>query len=188
MIGDIVLTFEELSTVLVQIEAVLNSRPLCPLSDDVSDLSVLTPGHFLIGEAPTTIPEPSLSALPTTRLSRWQLLRQRVEHFWKRWSSECLQRYQAITKWHHPNNVIQEGSMVLLTDERYPPAKWPLARVVKLHKGTDGLTRVVTLRTTTSELKRPIAKLCVLPTDPEVDNSPSLLAKAGGNVKKSTLT
>lgn len=44
----------------IQIKAVLNSRPLCPLSDDASDLTASTPGHFLIGEPPTTIPEPSL--------------------------------------------------------------------------------------------------------------------------------
>ncbi|KMQ84082.1 hypothetical protein RF55_18460 [Lasius niger] len=112
-----------MTTVTVQIEAVLNSRPLCPLSEDATDYSALTPGHFLMGQAPTTIPEPNLSAIPISRLTRWQHLRQTVEHFWKRWSAECLQRYQAISKWHHPANEIKEGSLVLITDERYPPRK-----------------------------------------------------------------
>ncbi|XP_011863339.1 PREDICTED: uncharacterized protein LOC105559543, partial [Vollenhovia emeryi] len=155
-LGDSTLTYEELTTVIVQIEAILNSRPLCPLSEDVSDCSALTPGHFLIGEAPTTIPEPNLSDISVSRLSRWQLLGQKVDHFWRRWSTECLQRYQAVSKWHHPHNQIQEGTMVLVTDERYSPAKWPLARVVELHKGPDGLTRVVTLRTATSTYRRPV--------------------------------
>ncbi|XP_024883190.1 uncharacterized protein LOC112461950 [Temnothorax curvispinosus] len=66
-IGDTLLTYEKFTTLLVQIEAVLNSKPLCSLSDDPEDLSVLTPGHFLIGEASTTIPEPSLSAVPIFR-------------------------------------------------------------------------------------------------------------------------
>ncbi|XP_064625931.1 uncharacterized protein LOC135486763 [Lineus longissimus] len=45
VIGNARLTYEEMYTVLCQIEACLNSRPLCPLS---TDLQVLTPGHFLI--------------------------------------------------------------------------------------------------------------------------------------------
>ncbi|CAL1672132.1 unnamed protein product [Lasius platythorax] len=92
-----------MTTITTQVEAVLNSRPLCPLSDDTTDYHALTSGHFLIGEAPTAIPEPNLSAEKTSRLSRWQLLRQKLDHFLSRWSSECLQRYQAVSKWHiHP--------------------------------------------------------------------------------------
>lgn len=183
-IGDASLTYEEFSTILIQIEAILNSRPLCPLSDDVEDCSALTPGHFLIGEALTTIPEANLSILPSTRLTRWQLLRQKVEHFWARWSSECLQRYQAISKWHHPKNEIKTGSLVLIIDERYPPAKWPLARVIELHPGSDGLTRVVTLRTVSSIIKRPITKLCLLPTgDNKENDSETSFPKAGGMLR-----
>ena len=73
-IGDTLLTFEELSTLLSQSEAVLNSRPLEPLSEDPDDLTALTPGHFLIGEAQTTVPEPSLDDGNLSRLSRWELI------------------------------------------------------------------------------------------------------------------
>lgn len=179
LLGDTILTYEELTTVITQIEAVLNSRPLCPLSDDANDYSVLTPGHFLIGEALTLIPEPDLSTQPTSRLSRWQLLQQIVDRFWTKWSTECLQRFQARSKWLQPSHEIKEGSMVVVTDERYPPAKWPLARVTKLHPGPNGLTRVVTVRTTTGSYKRPITKVCVLPTDPDAEYSTTLLSKGG---------
>lgn len=183
VLKDTVLTYEEMATVIIQIEAVLNSRPLCPLSEDVTDYSALTPGHFLIGEALTALPEPNLSLERTSRLSRWQLLRQKVDHFWTRWYAECLQRYRAISKWHHPSNVIKEGSLVLITDERYPPGEWPLVRVIQLHPGPDELTRVVTVKTAASTYKRPIAKLCVLPTDLDTSYSTDLLSKAGGNVR-----
>ncbi|XP_071581073.1 uncharacterized protein [Temnothorax nylanderi] len=162
-IGETLLTTEELTTLLTQIEAILNSRPLEPLSDDPEDVSALTPGHFLIGGPLTTIPEPSLIDLATSRLSRRQLIQQHVQQFWAQWSAHYLQRQQAISKWHHPNNNIKVGSIVLLTDERSPPCKWPLARVTALHPGKDGLTRVVTLKTATTMLTRPIAKLAVLP-------------------------
>ncbi|XP_071580243.1 uncharacterized protein [Temnothorax nylanderi] len=185
VIGDTLLTYKELNTVVIQIEAVLNFRPLCPLSDDPSDYAALTPGHFLIGEPPTNIPEPGLSSEPESRLNRWQLLRKKIDLFWKRWSTECLQRHLAMSKWHYPSNDIKEGSLVLITDERYPPSKWPLGRVTELHPGPDGLTRVVTLRTVSSSIKRPIAKLCVLPINSGDNCSPTLSSKAGGNVSKS---
>ncbi|XP_015127131.1 uncharacterized protein LOC107048476 [Diachasma alloeum] len=145
---------------------VLNSRPLEPLTDDPDDCSALTPGHFLIGQAPTTLPEPSLEQLNVSRLSRWQLIQQKLQGFWKRWSTGYLQRLQAISKWHHPTHQIRIGSLVLLTDERFPPAKWPLARVTALHPGSDGLTRVVTIRTAQTTLTRPIAKHVLLPISP----------------------
>lgn len=74
IIGEALLTFEEMSTLLTQVEACLNSRPLQPLSDDPTDLSALTPAHFLIGTSTLTIPEPSTMEDNTPRLSRWQLI------------------------------------------------------------------------------------------------------------------
>ena len=84
-IGDTLLTFEELSTLLSQIEVILNSRQLEPLSEDPDDLTALTPGHFLIGEAQTTVPESSLDEGNLSRLSRWQLIQQKLQSFWKHW-------------------------------------------------------------------------------------------------------
>lgn len=56
-IGDTKLTFEEMATLLAQIEACVNSRPLCPLSSSPDDIGVLTPGHFLVGEPLVSPPE-----------------------------------------------------------------------------------------------------------------------------------
>ncbi|XP_015121182.1 uncharacterized protein LOC107043969 [Diachasma alloeum] len=92
------LTFEELSTLLTQIEAVLNSRPLQALSEDPDDVLCLTPGHFLIGEALIALPKPSLDHLNIGRLSRWQLIQQLRECFWKQWSTGYLQQLQSISK------------------------------------------------------------------------------------------
>ncbi|XP_029158933.1 uncharacterized protein LOC114931136 [Nylanderia fulva] len=163
VLGNHLLTFEEMTTLLIQIEAVLNSRPLSPLSDDPEDLAALTPGHFLLGHAPTVLPEPSLEHINMSRLSRWQLLRQMLEGFWSRWSKECLQRFHDTSKWNHPTPSLKNEDMVLVIDERYPPFKWPLGRIIETHPGTDGHTRVVTVKTQITTLKRPIVKLCPLP-------------------------
>ncbi|XP_015120508.1 uncharacterized protein LOC107043488 [Diachasma alloeum] len=81
VIGDTKMTYEGLSTLLTQVEAILNSRPLCQLPDDHEEFSVLTPGHFLIGSVLTTVHEPLLRHLPISRLSRYQHIRQMTERF-----------------------------------------------------------------------------------------------------------
>ncbi|XP_072400919.1 uncharacterized protein [Diabrotica undecimpunctata] len=63
------LVFEEFYTILVQIEAILNSRLLIPLSSDPEDLQALTPGHFLVGRQLTAIPEPDLLDVPVNPCS-----------------------------------------------------------------------------------------------------------------------
>lgn len=71
VIGDTTLTFEEYATVLCQAEACVNSRPICALTDDPTSLNVLTPGHFLIGEALVRIPDDQdYRQTPTNRLDR----------------------------------------------------------------------------------------------------------------------
>lgn len=70
VMGSHTLTFEEFSTLLCNIEACLNSRPLAPLSDAHDETGPLTPGHFLIGAAITTSPEPSILNINENRLTR----------------------------------------------------------------------------------------------------------------------
>ncbi|KMQ83983.1 hypothetical protein RF55_18660 [Lasius niger] len=163
VIGDHMLTYEEMVTLLSQIEACLNSRPLSALTDDPEDLSALTPGHLLIGAPLTALPEPSLGEVPAARLSRWELIQQMRDHFWARWSQEYLQGLIIRPKWRKATTQYSPGQLCLLTHENTPPSRWPLARITKVHPGDDGLVRVVTVRTATSELKRPIAKLVLLP-------------------------
>lgn len=163
IIGNSNLTFEELTTVLTQIEAILNSRPISALSSDPSDLACLTPAHFLIGEPMTSYPERNLTTVPENRLSFWQRCAQMQQHFWKRWSVDYLNRLQHRPKWvkHQPN--IKENMMVLLKEDNVPPLNWPRSRVVEIMPGTDNKVRVVKVKTTDGIFVRPISKLCPLP-------------------------
>ncbi|XP_072395063.1 uncharacterized protein [Diabrotica undecimpunctata] len=58
VVGNAHLTYEKFSTILTQVESVLNSRPISALSSDPNDLCPLTPAHCLIGRPLTAIPEP----------------------------------------------------------------------------------------------------------------------------------
>ncbi|GFY20108.1 integrase catalytic domain-containing protein [Trichonephila clavipes] len=71
-VGNLKMTLEEFLTIITQIEGILNSRPITPLSEDIDDLEVLTPGHFLIGRPITSISEPNLLDKTENTLSRWQ--------------------------------------------------------------------------------------------------------------------
>lgn len=86
-IGEIKLNFEEFSTMLAQIEACLNSRPICPINNDPNDLEILTPGHFLIGRAVAAIPEASYLERNENLLNRWQLVQKLSPQFWNKWQN-----------------------------------------------------------------------------------------------------
>lgn len=161
--GNTTLTFEELNTLLVQIEGLLNSRPIAPISDDIDDINVLTPGHFLIGDAILSIPEPKYLDIKESHLSRWQNIQKRVQGFWKLWSSDYLTSLQQRPKWRQEQPNVSVGNLVLIKDENLPPSRWTLARITELCPGNDGLVRVAKLKTKNGELKRPIVKLAILP-------------------------
>lgn len=144
----------------------MNSRPLTPLNEyDNGTVEVLTPGHFLVGEAPIVVPDKNLENVKIPYLQRWVYIQQKLQSFWKRWSQEYLVDLQKRYKWTSVQDNISIGSIVLLKDERLPPAKWLLGKVVATHPGADGLIRVVSIKCKNNVIKRPVHKLCLLPTD-----------------------
>ena len=166
VIGERVLTTEEFSTLLSQVESCLNSRPLTPLSTDPSDFSVLTPGHFLVGDQLSALPVPDLTTTHPNRLSRWETVQQLSQHFWARWSSEYLGLLQQRPKWFQPQPDIDVGILVLIRDDEptWGLCKWKLGRVTATFPGPDGKVRVCEVKTANgSTYRRPIVKLAPLP-------------------------
>ena len=162
-IGESKLSFEELTTVLVQVEACLNSRPLVPVTTlDDDGIEVLTPGHFLIFKPPTALPDPSVSHQPISLIRRWHLCQNIVKRFWQRWASEYLPILNRYNKWRHPTRNISIGDIMLIKEDAVIPTKWPLGRVVQIHPGNDKLVRVATVKTAKGTYKRPVSKLAIL--------------------------
>lgn len=158
------LSFEELTTLLAQIEAVLNSRPLCPLSPDPNDPQYLTPAHFLTGESLVELADPKLVDLKINSLSRWQHVQLLKQHFWRRWSTEYIRGLQPRTKWQRNDQPRPKvGQLALIRDDNLPTSKWSTGRISQLHTGPDGIVRVVSLQTPSGVMKRAINKIAVLP-------------------------
>jgi hypothetical protein len=97
-LGASIATYEELSTLLTEVEACLNSQPLCAPSNDPHS-SFLSPGHFLIGQPLTQLPSIDYTNLKISRLSRWQSFQQQFQTFWKRWSADYLHELQSRQCW-----------------------------------------------------------------------------------------
>lgn len=173
VLKDTKLTFEDFCTLITQIEACLNSRPLCPITAEITDLSVLTPGHFLIGQAINTLPEPNLDHIASNRLTHYQLLTRLYNDFWKKWSIEYLSQLQHRPKWQQTKANLEVGQIVIIKEDNLPPAQWLLGRIVNVFPGKDKLVRVVEVQCKGSVLRRPIHKLCLLPT---IDNIPERTA------------
>lgn len=162
------LTHEELHTLLKQVEAVLNSRPLTAISSSMDDLESITPGHFLIGRPLLAIPEPLMCDMNVNNAKRWELVKTLHQHFWKIWSRDYLTELQRRYKWENKSPNIKVGEIVLLKDDNLPPLKWRLGRVIELHPGANGLTRVVTVQCGPNQTyKRAVTRICPLPIDVE---------------------
>lgn len=162
------LTYEEFNTVLIQVEAILNSRPLIPMTNDPFDYEALSPGHFLIGRELTSVAEPFYDGLKDGALSRYQLLQKRKQSFWRRWSNEYVTTLQKRSKWTNKPTLLRNGLLVILKEDNVPPQMWKLGRIVETHPGKDGVTRVVTVRTTSGTYRRPTTKIAVLPIDDNI--------------------
>ncbi|XP_066909481.1 uncharacterized protein, partial [Halyomorpha halys] len=141
IVGNQQTTFEELATIVTRIEAVLNSRPLYPISSEPEDYQVLTPGHFLIGASLVAPPEQDLLDIPRNRLSRWQHLQRCMSDFWNWWRLDYLNWLQQRVKWTKLHTSIVPGTLVLLRDPNVPPLQWPTARVLEAYPGKDGVVR-----------------------------------------------
>lgn len=167
MLGTKCYSYEYLITLLAQIEAVLNSRPMYALNDDPTDYSALTPAHFLIQE-PFILPPPiSVPAQTSYSLKRmFDEQKKIIEHFWQRWNNEYLTTLLPRKKWTQEKEHIKVGQLVVIKDENLPPARWLLGRIVELIKSKDKLIRSVVIQTAKTKLTRAVQKVCILPLVP----------------------
>ncbi|XP_011700862.1 PREDICTED: uncharacterized protein LOC105457721 [Wasmannia auropunctata] len=165
VVGDLLFTFEELNTFVVEVEGILNSRPIVTLSSDPNDLLVLSPAHYLIGKPLTTLPEGDLSCVPANRLSTWQHISKVRQDFWARWSLEYLNELQTRTKWVKDGPKLDVGTVVLIKDKNLPCNQWALGRVTEVQPGEDGIVRAASVKTSTGQLTRAARYLCPLPIE-----------------------
>ena len=159
-------TYEEFSTLLARIEAILNSRPLSTVSDNTSEILPLTPGHFLRGAPITAHPEGSenLHSENLSHLSRWKRLKIIQHIFAQRWKSEYITELQRRYKWRSTRNNLKENDIVIIKEDHLPATEWRIGRIIEVTRGKDNNVRVAKIKTQHGIIDRPIVKLCILPS------------------------
>lgn len=155
------LTYPEFMTLITQIEAAINSRPLIPLSVDPND-HILTPGHFLTGSNLYAVPDYDYSQMKPNTLSRWQHVKNLFQQFWKQWSHGYLQTLISRSKWTKNVPDLEVGTVVLVKGDQTPPLMWPLALIKSFKPSADNVRRVAVIKTAHGDLTRPVNKLIPL--------------------------
>ena len=157
-----VLDDEGISTLMCEVEAIVNGRPITKLSDDPRDMEPLTPNHLLLLRAGPTVP-PAVLSKQDIYGRRWRQVQYMADVFWRRWVKEYLPSLQMRQKWRKQHRNFAVGDVVLILDDKTPRSSWPLGRVLEVHANSnDGLVRSVKLKTRSSELIRPITKIVLL--------------------------
>ena len=178
------LNYDELSTVLVEVEAALNSRPLTYVFDEMEE--PLTPSHLIVGRRILSVPSRSSSdevgqtEETVTLTRRAKFLQRTLDHFWNRWRSEYLtqlREYHRYSKRANSIRKVQVGDIVCLHDNKIPRQLWRLGKVERLLPGRDGQVRSAVVRvksgnSPTAEWRRPLQRLYPLEVklDTEVAN------------------
>jgi len=135
------LRFDELYTLLAEVESILNSRPLNAITqEDTATGSILTPGHFLIGRPLGALPTQEETRQPST-LRRWRLVTSLKQQLWSQWLKVYLQTQHDRNRWTKPQENVKVDDLVFLKDTTLDYRVWPLARVTKVFPGDDGKVR-----------------------------------------------
>ena len=144
--NDTTLSDEDFLTVVVQIQAILNSRPIVKLSSDPNDVSALTPNQLLGGCLADGLPSADFLGVDGYRRS-WSNIKLVLDNWWVRWSKEYLSGLQARQKWLKPHRNLQPGDLVLIIAEKVKRGKWPLGLITKTFPDSLGRVRTVELNT-----------------------------------------
>ena len=164
------LTDEILTTLLCEIESIVNGRPISKLSSHKDDIMPLTPNHLLLLREGPTLPPGKFDESDQYR-KRWKHAQFLANQFWRKWLKLYLPELQRRVKWTKTTENIKPKDLVLIFYQFTPRNLWPLAIVEEVHPGRDNLVRSVKVRTRTGSFVRPITKIVLLESAGEFDQT-----------------
>uniref|UniRef100_G3NZ93 DUF5641 domain-containing protein n=1 Tax=Gasterosteus aculeatus TaxID=69293 RepID=G3NZ93_GASAC len=160
------LTHEVLVTFMAEVTAIINGRPLVPVTTDSEDPFILTPAALLTQKVNVLTAPTGEFGVSDLYKRQWRQVQHLSNTFWDRWRKQYLPTLQARKKWHsaHPN--ISPGSVVILKDSQAPRNEWPLGLVTQAFPSEDGKVRKVEIKVArtgvTKLFLRPVSEIVLL--------------------------
>ena len=154
---------ESFRTLMCEVEAIVNSRPLTSVSTDPDDMNALTPSHLLTMKSNVVLPPPGIFQRADIYMrKRWRRVQYLANLFWTRWKREYLLTLQPRQKWNQPRRNLHVGDIILLKDDSLPRCSWSMGKVDAIEPDRNGFVRSVTVKTQVSSLRRPVDRLVLL--------------------------
>ena len=144
--GDSVLTFAELQTIMYEVSNLINSRPIGRKPGySIEDGTYLCPNDFLLGRNNNRVPDGTFD-LHCSYSKRLKFAQDTINNFWKRWMRDYWHTLLVRKKWHVTKRNVTVGDIVLVKDANVLKGTWKLAEVITADGGRDDLVRNVKLR------------------------------------------
>jgi Family of unknown function (DUF5641) len=196
-IGRTSLYSDELETLMIRIEAVINQRPITYVYDDHHEPKPLSPADFLIGPRSAQLPPyagedrkiiPATQQELTNRLKYQERLGEQLA---ARWTEEYLQERLLHTTVTNPQREIHLGEVVIIKDETANRPLWRMGSIIELFTGKDGVIISVRIKTAQGTYKRPVQNVCpleIIPENPEISPKNEVKYKPGTKPEELTTT
>ncbi|KAL0195042.1 hypothetical protein M9458_008614, partial [Cirrhinus mrigala] len=165
-LGAQTVTEEVLRTVLIEIEGILNAKPLGYTSSDIADPDPVTPNILLMGRRDASLPQVTYQVSELLSRRRWRHSQLLADHFWKQFIRNYLPSLQTRQKWMSETDNLQIGETVMIVDQQLPRALWPIGRIVQVFPGKDNRVRSAEIKVKDRTYLRPVTKIISLPPLP----------------------
>ena len=161
---------DEMYTILTEVEAMVNSRPLTQVTDEPSEMNYLTPACFLIGRKLINIPVKPVSSKKKTpeqkELNRLMVQQNRtLNQIWKTWRENYMRNLGTVPTRVNEDQCIKVGELVMVSEHSIVRTKWVVGVVDKTKEGKDGRVRTVWVRTADGTYSRPVQHISRLEVD-----------------------
>ncbi|XP_023816059.1 uncharacterized protein LOC111948246 [Oryzias latipes] len=140
------LSHEVLVTLLAEVVAIMNARPIIPVSSDPDNATVLTPAMLLTQKNDSVSAPLGQLDLKDLYRSQWKQVQSLADSFWKQWRQQYLATLQPRRKWQASQPNFDIGDVVLLKDTEVKRNEWPMGLIVNTFPGQDGRVRKVDVR------------------------------------------
>lgn len=155
-----------LMTVLIEVEGIINSKPLGYASSDIADPDPITPNMLLMGRRDPSLPQVVYSDKELLSRRKWRQCQALADQFWSKFTTNYLPSFQTRSKWQLEKDNLNTGDVVMIIDHQLPRALWPVGNIVNIIPGADGRIRTAQVQVKDRTYTRPVARLIRLPALP----------------------